>query len=243
MPDLDYLGEVGHRSAGSPGVTGRRGRVSRSKCRSAPSSRPTFGVSAIAAMYSRPRSLRAVGAAVSRRPGARRAGPVFASGGLMDYWYRVEDRYAPGPGALPMTRAAGYLGLRCGSSLSGPGHRTALGHHGRTAREFSAPPMRTARCSARSSMRRWSPACPIALPLDGDRRLRIRSPSIDRARAAGFLATAAGSLLGIECRAPAKPRRNGILTEVHTVPCPPDPWSTNGHPFRSCFPGNSRSRA
>jgi outer membrane protein len=38
-------------------------------------------------------------------------GPVFASGGLMDYWYRVEERYSR-PGRPGYDAAGGYLGLR-----------------------------------------------------------------------------------------------------------------------------------
>jgi outer membrane scaffolding protein for murein synthesis (MipA/OmpV family) len=38
-------------------------------------------------------------------------GPVFASGGLMDYWYRVEEQYSR-PGRPAYDAVGGYLGLR-----------------------------------------------------------------------------------------------------------------------------------
>jgi outer membrane protein len=38
-------------------------------------------------------------------------GPVFASGGLMDYWYRVEERDSR-PGRPAYDAAGGYLGMR-----------------------------------------------------------------------------------------------------------------------------------
>jgi hypothetical protein len=112
MPDIDWLGEIG------PSVRWVAWRD--------PSSRTRLTLEApFRAVFSTDFShiryrgyVFAPELAIERSalgfPGARARigiGPVFASGGLMDYWYRVEERYAR-PDRVAYDAAGGYLGLR-----------------------------------------------------------------------------------------------------------------------------------
>lgn len=112
MPDLDYLGEIGP----SLRWVAWRDPAERTRITLEAPVRAVFSTDFSSIRYRG--FVLAPEAAVERtglgRPGARlRAGigPVFASGGLMDYWYRVEQRYAR-PGRPAYDAAGGYLGLR-----------------------------------------------------------------------------------------------------------------------------------
>lgn len=112
MPDLDWLGEIGP----SLRWVAWRDATDRTRLTLESPIRAVFSTD-----FSRVRYRGYVVApeiAVERaglfRAGARARigfGPVFASGGLMDYWYRVEERYSR-PGRPAYDAAGGYLGLR-----------------------------------------------------------------------------------------------------------------------------------
>ena len=112
MPDLDYLGEVGP----SLRWVAWRDREKRSRVTLEVPVRAVFSTDFLRIRYRG--YVFAPEIAFERSgllfPAARArigAGPVFASGGLMDYWYRVEDRYAR-PGRPAYDAGGGYLGLR-----------------------------------------------------------------------------------------------------------------------------------
>ena len=112
MPDLDYLGEVGP----SLRWVAWRDREKRSRVTLEVPVRAVFSTDFLRIRYRG--YVFAPEIAFERSgllfPAARArvgAGPAFASGGLMDYWYRVEDRYAR-PGRPAYDAGGGYLGLR-----------------------------------------------------------------------------------------------------------------------------------
>ena len=85
-------------------------------------------------------------------------GPVFASGGLMDYWYRVKPDRGAGRTARPMTPRAAISACGCNSPIDAA-DRADLPDGRRQAGEFlRAQRTRPARCSGRSSTRRSSAA-------------------------------------------------------------------------------------
>lgn len=112
MPDLDWLGEIGP----SLRWIGWRDAANRSRITVDFPIRTVFGTDFERIRY---RGLTFAPEVAFERvdllvPGGRGRiglGPVFASGGLMDYWYRVgQDHVRPGRPAHDA--AGGYLGLR-----------------------------------------------------------------------------------------------------------------------------------
>ncbi|WP_165982588.1 MipA/OmpV family protein [Dankookia rubra] len=112
MPDLDWLGEIGPslrwvtwRSA--PGTT----RLTLETPVRAVFSTDFSSVKYRGYVFAPELALERSGLGLPRSRARIGLGPVFASGGLMDYWYRVEERYSR-PGRPAYDAASGYLGLR-----------------------------------------------------------------------------------------------------------------------------------
>lgn len=112
MPDLDWLGEIGPslrwvawRSA--PGTT----RLTLETPVRAVFSTDFSSIKYRGFVFAPELALERSGLLRPRSRARIGIGPVFASGGLMDYWYRVGERDSR-PGRPAYDAAGGYLGLR-----------------------------------------------------------------------------------------------------------------------------------